>query len=184
MFFFTQLKTEARLSVPLVKFLDWNLLWGDEAPFPPLLAKSIPLICGAFACNFLNWKSLPERNPFYILCLKWIRSVSLDFFHSFRFVFFFFLCEICSTRIYFYRDLCATIDIEVNKLKASLCQKPEIRNRKSESKSQLSNPTQSLFKLSSSAAKAKNIFVSFFFSISSFFLNRITDFTETKRSLD
>lgn len=164
--------------MPLVKFLDWYLLWGDEAPFPPLLAKSIPLICGAFACNFLNWKSLPERNPFYILCLKWIRSVSLDFFHSFLFVsfFFFIFCVKYAALVFTFIEIYAPQLILrlINwRLRCARNQKPEARNRKSKSKSQLSNPTQSLFKLSSSAAKAKYIFVSFSFPFLLFFLNRL-----------
>jgi len=44
-------------------------------------------------------------------------------FVSIRFFFYYIFCEICTARIYFYRDLCATIDIEVNKLKAASNQK-------------------------------------------------------------
>jgi len=65
------------------------------------LTKSIPLICGAFACNFLNWKSLPctilftscELNA-HCAQMNSFRFVSfaLVSFHfvSFRFSFFFF----------------------------------------------------------------------------------------------
>jgi len=120
-FFFTQFRTEALLLVPLVKFLDWNLLWRGLPLFSASAGKVNSFDLWRFCVQFFKLKITAWAQSFLHPCLQ-MNSFRFD---SLRFFCFKFLCEICSTRIYFYRDLCATIDIEVNKLKAVLCQKPK-----------------------------------------------------------
>lgn len=153
------------LSIALSFSLSLSLCLCPSPSAP--WTESIPLICGAFACNFLNWKSLP--------CTILFTSCELcpNEFVSFRSVCSHFLCVffgfsfseiLCTARIYFYRDLCATIDIEVNKLKAATKQKqkqlPEL-----ESEAEM-EPSYAPFQLSSSAAKAFSISISISNSVS------------------
>lgn len=151
-FFFTPFRTEALLLVPLVKFLDWNLLWRGLPLFSASAGKVNSFDLWRFCVQFFKLKITAWAQSFLHPCLQMnsFRFDSLRFFASN-------FCVKYAALVFTFIEIYAP-QLILRLINWRLCC---ARNRKTESKPEPTTVTQSLFKLSSSAAKAKFVSVLF-----------------------